>query len=76
MDGARSLVIVHDDIRKILSRHMSSKMTSGPHRWESVLASAGTVAGDSRIILWNAKMYFRGELASKGQLTRRRFCVN
>ena len=42
----------------------SSNRTSGPRRWESVLAYTITVARDSGIILWTAKMPFQVELVS------------
>lgn len=40
----------------------SHNRTSGPRRWASVLAHTVTVARDSGIILWTAKMPFQVEL--------------
>ena len=45
-------------------RQIFQKQTSGPRRWESVLAHTFKVARDSGIILWTAKMSVQVELAS------------
>jgi hypothetical protein len=55
---------------------MSPNRTSGPRRWESVLAHTVTVARDSEIILWTAKMSFQVDSSQLGQFTRRRFSNN
>jgi len=48
------------------SGETSYKRTSGPRRWESVLTHTVTVARDSGIILWTAKMPFQVDLVLIG----------